>query len=159
MNEFFEQLVSYNLWANRRLGDYLLKIDPANLDREIVSSFPSIRKTVHHIWDAELIWLARIEGEVLDWPPSAAFKNPAIDQFANTSERFLLKTREFSPGDESRLIHFNDSRGKPYSRRLGDIIMHCMNHSTFHRGQLITLFRQCELSDIPNTDLINFKRE
>jgi len=39
------------------------------------------------------------------------------------------------------------------------MIMHCMNHSTYHRGQIITLLRELGATEIPGTDMIAYIRE
>jgi len=40
------------------------------------------------------------------------------------------------------------------------MVHHCMNHSTYHRGQLITLARQLGMKEgVPSTDLLYFSRE
>jgi uncharacterized damage-inducible protein DinB len=33
-----------------------------------------------------------------------------------------------------------------------------MNHGTYHRGQLVTMFRQLGLEEIPSTDLMTFAK-
>jgi uncharacterized damage-inducible protein DinB len=38
------------------------------------------------------------------------------------------------------------------------ILMHCFNHSSYHRGQLVTMMRQLDLTDIPAMDLVVFQR-
>ena len=85
MKTLVQQQTEYNLWTNERIAKLLTSIDSKLLDVDLKSSFPSIRKTVHHIWDAEMIWLSRLEGTKLTWPPTAQFKDPAIDEFLKTS--------------------------------------------------------------------------
>lgn len=150
------QYVNYNLWANGRLADIIIKLDPSLLDKEIKSSFPSLRKTVHHIWDAELAWLARLKKEVVNWPPSAQFKDPSIQDFLKTSETVLnFVTAQPEIFFESSTAYKN-SRGEAYEDNNHGIIMHCMNHSTFHRGQIVTVLRELGVTQLPSTDLITF---
>lgn len=151
--------VNYNYWANKRLADVLLKIDPALLDKEVKSSFPSLRKTVHHIWDAELAWMLRLKGEVVNWPPSAQFKNPGIDQFLTASKNFIefVESKDETYFDNSTT--YKNIKGETYTTVNNGIIMHCMNHGSFHRGQLITILRELGISDLPATDLIVFLRQ
>ncbi len=42
---------------------------------------------------------------------------------------------------------------------VAEAVLHCMNHSTFHRGQLITIFRQLGFKKLFSTDLIAFSRD
>lgn len=153
------QYVTYNHWANHRLASVLLKIDPVLPDKEVKSSFPSLRKTVHHIWDAELAWMSRLKEETVNWPPSAQFIEPSIDQFLGASKNFI----EFVASKEDSYFNgstsYKNIKGNTFSTPNHGIIMHCMNHSTFHRGQLITMLRELGVSELPSTDLIAFLRE
>src|SRR5262249_30765109 len=48
---------AYNLWANKQLIEWL-KTKPASvLEREIPSSFPNLKQTLYHIWNAQTWWL------------------------------------------------------------------------------------------------------
>jgi uncharacterized damage-inducible protein DinB len=159
MKTLLRQYTSYNLWANTQFGILMRDLDPALLDKELASSFPSLRKTVHHIWDAELSWLSRMKNQVVAWPPSAQFKDPAIDAFVNGSKAFDefvgLEDEDFLKG----ITTYKNTKGKEFSNPNSGIIMHCMNHSTFHRGQLVTMLRMLGLDKIPATDLIAFLRD
>ena len=37
-----------------------------------------------------------------------------------------------------------------------NIILHVMNHGTYHRGQLVTMGRELGISDPPKTDFMAF---
>ena len=158
MKEILTTYTSYNTWANIRIAN-LLQENNSLLDIEVKSSFKSLRKTVHHIWDAELVWLARLEQKPWTWPPTAQFKNPAITDFLKTSIGF----GEFVSGKDedfiSSTIDFKDSKGNSYTKKCWEMVMHCMNHSTYHRGQVITICRELGIVTLPSTDLITFLRE
>ena len=159
MKTLVQQQTEYNLWANERIAAVLKSLDPKLVDVDLKSSFPSLRKTVHHIWDAEMIWLSRLEDTKLTWPPTAHFKDPAIDEFLKTSSELLnfvgSKSEEYFHTDTS----FTDSKGVGYKMNNAGILMHVMNHSTFHRGQLVTMMRELGVTELPSTDLIKFLRE
>ena len=61
MKELLIQYANYNIWANKRIIDSLLKLTPEQLDKPIESSFSSIRKTAYHSWGAEDVWWQRIQ--------------------------------------------------------------------------------------------------
>jgi uncharacterized damage-inducible protein DinB len=48
--------------ANGKIDEILNNITEEVFDREMASSFPTLHKTIFHIWDAETIWFARING-------------------------------------------------------------------------------------------------
>ena len=159
MKEFIIQYASYNLWANKRIAELIVALDASVLDKEVKSSFPSIRKTVHHIWDAELIWMARLNGELLSWPPSAQFQSPAINQFTQTSQAFVSFIEAKDESFLNSKTTYTNTQGKQFTNVNSGIITHCMNHSTFHRGQLITILRELGMTQFSATDLIVYLRE
>jgi uncharacterized damage-inducible protein DinB len=158
MKSLLQQYTAYNVWANTKFALLLKEMDSAVLDQEVISSFPSLRKTVNHIWDAELIWLSRMKNQVIAWPPTAQFKDPGIADFLNGSKAFdefvRLEDDDFLKGSTT----YKNSKGEEFTNPNSGIILHCMNHSTFHRGQLVTMLRTLGHTRIPSTDLIAFLR-
>ncbi|MBN8703727.1 MAG: hypothetical protein J0M08_11730 [Bacteroidetes bacterium] len=159
MDNTLLQQCAYNAWANKRLGILLLAIDSKILDTETPSSFNTIRKTIHHIWDAELIWMARLKNVDLAWPPSNAYTNPSIADFAKTSQDFFEFAQTLTSEFLESSLSYKNTKGESYTNKKSGIIMHCMNHSTFHRGQVITMLRALGITDLKSTDLITYLRE
>jgi uncharacterized damage-inducible protein DinB len=60
--------------------------------------------------------------------------------------------------DLDRVISYRTLAGQAFSDPLGDLIRHVVNHSTYHRGQLVAQLRQLGQTP-PNTDLIRYLRE
>lgn len=46
-----------------------------------------------------------------------------------------------------------------YTQKAFEMVHHCMNHSTYHRGQLLMMARQLGLKNLPSTDMIYYLRE
>ena len=156
------QYTHYNLWANNSLLDLInSNFDETGLDREIISSFPSIRKTVYHIWDAEFIWLRRLKGESLDaWPNknfNGTFKD-ATQRLLSTGEEFIRHIENLTEENIVKPFSYKNVEGRSFTNPVWESVHHCMNHSTFHRGQLVTMFRQSRIKNIPSTDFITYCR-
>ena len=64
MKAFLTEYLRYNIWANDQYIAWLDKVTPEALDEAVPSSFPSIRQTLLHIWDAQHIWLERLQGRI-----------------------------------------------------------------------------------------------
>jgi uncharacterized damage-inducible protein DinB len=153
--------VNYNIWANKAIADFLVDKDQNLLDKEIISSFSSIRKTIFHIADAQHIWIQRLKGtSPSDWPSKTMRPDEAITSLINTSMLFALHCENKSDSFWNEVISFATMDGTQYKESVANIIMHVNNHSTFHRGQLITMFRQVGFEGkMPRTDLIAYLRE
>jgi hypothetical protein len=59
MKEAIVQMARYNLWANRLIVAALRGMEDQRVDAVVLSSFPSIRKTVAHSAPLKRIWMDR----------------------------------------------------------------------------------------------------
>lgn len=60
MKETLLQYAGYNIGANKLFIKVLQQLTKEQLDEQVNSSFPSLRKTVYHMWSAEDIWIQRL---------------------------------------------------------------------------------------------------
>ncbi len=161
MKQLLLSYCKYNLWANRILVNKIQSASADVTDKPLLNSFPTLRKTIYHIWDAQVIWLSRLQGSSpLTWP-SAEYG----DDFAGFDLYFLRQCEDFIYFVETRNESFFDSssyykalNGAEHQTKNGEIVLHCMNHSTYHRGQLITMLHNLSVTDLPATDYIAYCR-
>lgn len=162
MQQIFTQYAAYNLWANTQFALVVRGITPSYFDREVESSFSSIRATINHIRSAEQIWTSRLQGAPLHhWPPYNEGETPkeVADAWLQGSQALGLYISQINNEAFGKEYAYKDMKGNPHTDVLGNILMHVFNHSTFHRGQLVTLFRQSGIQTIPRTDYIVYARE
>ena len=157
----FRLLYEYNAWANRRTLDSCMALTAEQFTRDLHSSFSSVRDTLAHIYGAEWIWLERWHGRV----PSALPSPKDFADFASLQGRWTeletaMHTFVFSltSTDLERLIKYKNTQGVPFEGPLWPMLQHVVNHSSYHRGQIVTLLRQLGAKPIA-TDLIAFHRE
>jgi uncharacterized damage-inducible protein DinB len=155
-------LARYNVWANERLVNFLSVSPDALVSQEVVSSFPSIRATLLHISDAETAWLMRLQKLPLDAPPSLKFvgNNEEVFQNVLTTSKKLANLIESQPAPfyKERISFKTWTRGEMKLTAI-DMAHHVFNHSTFHRGQIVTMCRQLGLTNIPSTDYSLYRYE
>jgi uncharacterized damage-inducible protein DinB len=162
MKHILVDYARYNLWANDRLINLFRTTKDELIEQTIISSFPSVRQTVLHIWDAESLWLDRLNDSSPTAFPSTTFSGSNIEAFNNVmaSSTALLQFVENRPApffrERKKIMTL---KGGEYNELVTDMIHHCLNHSTFHRGQLVTMCRQLGITHIPATDFIFYKRE
>lgn len=154
--------LQFNAWANGKIVEILKNLDESLFDKEVNSSFPTIRKTIYHIWDAEQIWFKRIKGESVNTWPSEDLNEP----FAETLNKFAKNSQELADfiSTKDRLflekqISYTNLKGLQFSNPVEDILFHVVNHGTFHRGQLITMLRELGETKFPAQDLIAYLRQ
>lgn len=157
-----QQHLAFNVWANGKFVEILKTVDENIFEQEVISSFPSLRKTILHIWDAEFIWLKRIEGLSLSEFPSKHFtgnKEECLNGFLEHSKRFADYMEAKDKAYFESKIDFKTLNGDAFSESVEGIIYHVVNHGTFHRGQLVTMMRTLGITTVPSTDLIRYLRQ
>lgn len=162
MKELLKDYTKYNIWANERICRILETLPDDILDKELKSSFGTIRKTIYHIWDAEAIWNKRLSGKSLKQWPSETFKGSfeefKTDFLAGSGKLFMYVINKDSKQFEQNLAYKN-IKGEAFSNKIEHIIQHVVNHSTFHRGQIIAMLRIEGVTEVFTTDFIAFARE
>jgi uncharacterized damage-inducible protein DinB len=163
MKETLLRNARYNAWANGMFLSILHTLDEDILDKEIISSFSSIRKTVYHVWGAEDIWLQRLHRVEKPIWKAISFNGSFAEvclMWAEASQGLISYLVDF-PNDRAltETIPVVNMKGELYDDAIVDILQHVFNHSTYHRGQLVTMLRQAGLTSIPQTDMIAFTRQ
>ena len=159
--------LTYSVWATAKLSEIIENLDESILKKETPSSFNTIEKTILHIWDAELVWFKRLQGESLTEWPSKDFEGDRETLISGWIDNCIaLKEYIESKGEEylSTTISYKNMSGKAYSNTVEEIIYHVVNHGTFHRGQIITMLRAngitkfADNEELSSTDLITYLR-
>ncbi|MBI5914160.1 MAG: DinB family protein [Bacteroidetes bacterium] len=162
MKEIYTQFTRFNLWANCRMAETFSGLPDEVAEQHIESSFPSARLTFLHIWDAELLWLKRLQGISLPTFPSKNFQGNMADVYREvlkTSQDFIDFVDARKDSFFGEMLFFKTISYGEQSQLAFQMVHHCMNHSTYHRGQLVTIGRQLGLQKMPPTDYIYYLRE
>lgn len=162
MKQLLTDYTKYNYWANKKICDLLLTLEDSILEKDMPSSFRTIKETVFHIWGAEWIWYLRVhDSSKIEWPIknfTGSFKE-GVNLFHRASEDMIKLVNDTNEDDFEREVLYHNVAGIGFTTKLFEIIMHCMNHSTFHRGQIITMLRNAGVTNLFSTDLITYYRE
>jgi uncharacterized damage-inducible protein DinB len=154
------QYARYNLWANQQLLKVLKEVDARWLEQETKSSFSTIRKTAFHIWDAEYVWMNRFKGESLPFMTKDLPAATPVESFIQGAKAFVEYVEKQEDSFFTGVTVFRDLSGKEHTMDNAGMLMHCMNHSSFHRGQIITMLRNLGFDgEMPRTDMIVYLRE
>ena len=153
-------LFEYDKWANDRTVESVSSIPELKYLEDLKSSHGGIHGTLVHIYGANMVWLQRWKGgsaikfvTVAEIPNLESLKNhwrncqTELDRYLdNLSEAKLIAP-----------LSYNDLKGNPHSEPLFQQMQHRINHSSYHRGQIVTMLRQIDSVPI-GTDLITFYR-
>ena len=143
--ETFQDLFRYNYWARDRQLEACALLSPAQFSRPLGGSFPSVRDTLDHMLAAEWIWLERLQGRSPHALPTfdELLSVTEINQRWQSVERGFLDHLSSPPGEQmSRNIVYTNFRTQIQTYPVWMILLHLINHQTYHRGQVTTLLRQ-----------------
>jgi uncharacterized damage-inducible protein DinB len=162
MKKFIRDYTDFNLWANERMGRVIVSLSEEQMNMPMKSSFPTIRETILHIWSAQDIWLERFDGvSPTSWPMAGFLgsKEELVDKWIESSIKLKEKVRNYSKSDLKKEVAYTTLKGISGKSTVFEMFAHVCNHGTYHRGQLITMFRVAGLTEAPATDIIAFFRE
>ncbi|MCE2996603.1 MAG: DinB family protein [Cyclobacteriaceae bacterium] len=162
MSYTIQQHLTYSVWATERLKETLEAVDEAILFAETKSSFPSIAKTLLHAWDAEVIWLKRLQGISLDSWPSQNFKGgkkELLEGIVQSAKNLAEFVESKGVGYLSTSVTYKNLKGDSFENQVEDMLFHVVNHGTYHRGQVTTLLHQLGVTKIQSMDIIFYLRE
>ena len=148
----------YTLWASSKLLDAAGRLNSEELTRDLRVSHTSLLGTLQHIYYADRVWLARLEGRTL-----AAFMDPepgpgldALKEHWPVVIKGLRDFVEYAPdGLFEKDLTFKRLNGDAQSMAHWQVLLHIVNHATLHRGQVMAMLRQ--LGHVPpGTDYLFF---
>ena len=147
MKVFFNHLFDYNFYCNKKF------IEECNKLKEVPEK--SIKLFCHTL-NAHHIWNARILGKLPDYGvwQIHEIKDWGDIHYENQRNSFEITTNS---DDFEKRIDYETTDGRLFTNTLQDILFHIINHSTHHRAQISSDFRNNNLDPIP-MDYVNYKR-
>ncbi len=150
----------YQAWATGLILDAAKQLPSAEYEKDRSSSYGGIKGTLEHTFRADNVWFSRVAGEpfgnIADVPVPESFAE-LHKEWLTLLERFQNWFKQLAPNQYSIEIRYVNSQGAPFSTPLWQVVLHVVNHSSYHRGQVVTMMRQAGLKP-PTTDLIVFYR-
>jgi uncharacterized damage-inducible protein DinB len=162
MKNILESYAAYNAWANQRICDVILALPEEKYYKEIFSSFNNLYATLLHIWDAESGWWQRMKMQEHVIFPGESFKgnlSELVNGLIHQSRQWEEWVKGASELSLRHVFHYNNSKKELLKESVCNVLQHVFNHSTYHRGQLVTMLRQLGQEKIPPTDFIIWSRQ
>lgn len=147
MKHFFKELFEYNHHFNHKLFDAFIVNQDKTSEKAV--------KLYNHVLNAHQIWNNRID------PKQATFGvwelHPIQDLKDIDKTNFEQTLQILDRFDLNERINYSNSKGQTFNNSVRDLFFHVINHSTYHRGQIATEFKQYGLEPLV-TDYIFYKR-
>lgn len=154
-------LLDYHYWARDRLLDALEPLTADEFNRDLGSSFQSIRETIVHTYAAEGAWHSRWQGKSpTTLMTSDAFPDVAALRSAWQAHEAKMRAFVEQIGDEgiTRVIEYKLLNQQAGASPFWQMLQHVVNHASYHRGQVTTMLRQMGAKPPKSMDMIAFYR-
>jgi uncharacterized damage-inducible protein DinB len=145
--------VDYNTWVAGQLVSWLKNYPEALLQKESPSSFSSIAKTLKHISDTQLYWSSIIRGTPtpkFDYMATAVDIKTEMENLVN--EAGLLAAYVKGNIEAMSEPHLIVSEWFTSNLTRYEYLQHLIIHSTYHRGQIVTIGHNVGVSKAPMMD-------
>ena len=148
MNYF--RFLNFAQWANMRVLEML---------RNCPRVEPQAHALFSHMLAAEHVWLCRLQGNT---PDIAIWPELGLDECERLIEMNVAGYKEYlkgcTPETWDSIIAYRTTKGQDFKTPVSDILMHVLNHGTYHRGQVTAAVKRSG-GEVLDTDYIIFVRE
>lgn len=144
---FFKELFQYHYLFNKKFFQVFDQYKDKNLQDGIKLMCHILN--AHHIWNHRILHTIPQRG-VWDVYEPAVFT--AINNDNHEQTLSILSNQPFNS-----LLTYTNSKGQAFSNTVQDILFHVINHTTYHKAQIATLFRSNGIEPLV-MDYIVYKR-
>jgi uncharacterized damage-inducible protein DinB len=147
---YLRKLYEYDAWANREVASALR-----------AAAQPPARsvRLLAHVVGTEWVWRSRI---LPDSKKMAVWPELTVEQIEREAEGLRDAWQSYlaklTSGRLAETASYSNSKGEHFSSQLGDILMHVVMHSAYHRGQIAADMRGSGLEPV-YTDFIHAVRQ
>lgn len=149
-------LTRYKTWADTLLYDAVAKLTPDELTMPRPIVFGSILRTLHHTYAMECVWKAHLLGRSheletrnpQDCPPLVELASAQVEMNAWYAG-YVDALPAAQHGEEVRFTFIGGGDGAMTREA---ILLHVVNHATYHRGHIGDMMYDCSVTP-PTTDL------
>ncbi|MEK9951856.1 MAG: DinB family protein [Curvibacter sp.] len=155
-------LTRYTAWADTRLYEALAALPAGELTARHNQGRHSMVGTLAHIWVVDRIWQAHLQGRAHGYTTRQPAQEPALEQLrqdqAGLDGWYIACADDLDAAGLAREIDFRFVDGGAGRMSRGDMLLHIVNHKTYHRGYVADMLYQAGFKP-PVMDLPVFLRD
>ncbi|MFZ6758028.1 DinB family protein [Undibacterium sp. Ji50W] len=155
-------LTHYKAWADDKMFSMLSALPEEELLRPRATRFGNMLHTMNHIHVIDDVFRAHLLGQQHGYQDRNTASTPPLhelwDAVKNMDQWYRDFTQELSEADLERVIHFNFIGGGQGVMSCQEMLLHVVNHSTYHRGFVGDMMYQAGVMP-QSSDLTVFVRD
>ncbi|MCY1273491.1 DinB family protein [compost metagenome] len=149
-------LARYKQWADRTFFDGLATLPAEELDRPRAGPIGSMIAVLNHMYVVDRIWQAHLQRRDHGFRSRQEMPWPALAGLRQAQEEIDDWFVSWSAGQTEQSlaepIEFSYVSGNPGVMSAGAMLLHVVNHMSYHRGWLVQMYFQIPAMP-PMTDL------
>ncbi len=155
-------LARYNQWANRVIFDSVAALPAGEAEKERKSLFRNMVHTLNHNYVIDRIWQAHLEGREHGYAARNTREHPPLAELWKLQQAvddwYVAWSDRLADAALDETVAFTLIGGNQGTMTRGEILLHVVNHTSYHRGFVADLFYQVPAMP-PTTDLPVYLRE
>ena len=157
MKAMLERLTAYNAWANGLVFDAVAALPPGEAEKERKSVFRNMVHTLNHCYVVGLIWQAHLERREHGFAARNTREHPPLGELREKQAAIDAWYERQAAAEPDERIDFVLVGGNRGVMTRAEILLHYVNHNTYHRGYVADMFYQVPAQP-PTTDLPVYAR-
>lgn len=155
-------LTRYNQWANKLIFDAVAALPEGEATRPRVSLFKNMVHMLNHGYVIDRIFQAHLEGRPHGYSARNTPDHPALDELWRAQQEidawYIGWSDALTPAAIDEKVNFTYVGGGEGTLSRGEILLHIINHTTYHRGFVGEMIYGLKLR-APTTDLTVYLRD
>ena len=155
-------LTRYNAWANQLIFDAVAELPEGEATKPRRTLFKNIVHMLNHNYVIDLMFQAHLEGREHGFTARNTPEHPPLDELWRAQQAvddwYIAWSDRMSDAALDEKVAFTFVGGGPGVMTRGEILLHVVNHTSYHRGFVADLFYQVPAKP-PTTDLPVFLRD
>jgi uncharacterized damage-inducible protein DinB len=156
-------LARYNAWANRMIFDAVEALPEGEALKPRPGAFRNIVHTLNHNYVIDRIFQAHLEGREHGYTARNTAEHPALAELRRAQEAidawYIARYDAMAAAALDEVIRFTFVGGGAGAMTRAEILLHVVNHTTYHRGNVASAIYQIPGCRPPTTDLPVFLRD
>jgi uncharacterized damage-inducible protein DinB len=155
-------LTRYNAWADRLIYDAVARLPEGEATKPRTSVFKDIVHTLNHNYVIDLIFQAHLQGREHGFTARNTETYPPLEELRRSQQAvddwYVAWSDGITDAALDEKVSFTFVGGGQGVMTRGEILLHVVNHTSYHRGFVADLFCQVPARP-PTTDLTVFLRD
>ena len=155
-------LARYNAWANKLIFEAVAALPAGVATKQRQTLFKNMVHTLNHNYVIDRIFQAHLEGRPHGYGARNTPDHPPLDELWRAQQEldawYIAWSDRVTPPELDEAVSFTFVGGGEGRMTRLQILMHLVNHTTYHRGFVADLFYQVPARP-PTTDLTVYLRD